>query len=106
MATPARGSTAGGDARAGWARAATWAGLVFVLSYVAQRLGAAAFETPTPGAVAVVHIPFFWRVGVAALHAACAACVAPFVPPRLDAALPALAVVLPVLAIAASLAVP
>jgi hypothetical protein len=60
---------AGRSAR--WGLAISLAATTFVASYGLQRLWArAAGEVSWTDVIAQAHVPFYWRVGVAALHAA------------------------------------
>ncbi|MGC6491529.1 MAG: hypothetical protein ACON5B_01700 [Myxococcota bacterium] len=56
--------------RASWALGAAVAGLAGVVSYVLQRLSALGVAADPTAALAVEHIPFYWRFALAVLHAA------------------------------------
>jgi hypothetical protein len=64
------GPPGGADPRAA---AALVGALAFVASYALQRLADAATEPPVGMVLSQATIPYFWRLGFAALHAAGAA---------------------------------
>lgn len=54
--------------RSSWAVAVAAAGLAMVVSYAGQRVAAALVGESGGVLWHSVHTPYFWRVGVAALH--------------------------------------